>query len=87
MDVIRQAPSLFWRAVTASARKRPPGRRILQFDLFGYIWCVIYLNPEVSDGALQLRVAEEKLHRAEIAGLMINLGGLCTPHRVGAIKG
>jgi hypothetical protein len=49
------------------------GRR-LKFDLLGHIQGVVHLNSKISDGAFQLRMAEEELHRAEIAGLTINLG-------------
>jgi hypothetical protein len=50
-------------------------RWLLELDLLGDIWSVIYLNPEISDGALQLCMAEEKLHGAEVSGFAVNLGG------------
>jgi len=33
----------------------------LELDLLGDVWSVIHLNPEISDGALQLRMAEEEI--------------------------
>jgi hypothetical protein len=63
------------------------GVRRLKIDLLGHIQSVSYLNPEISDGAFQLRMAEEDLHCAQVAGLAINLGGLRAPHRVRDIKG
>jgi len=44
-------------------------------------------DPEISDGAFPLRMAEEELHCAQVAGLAIKLGSLRTPDRVRAIKG
>jgi hypothetical protein len=34
------------------------GVRRLKIDLLGHIQSVIYLNPEISDGAFQLRMAD-----------------------------
>jgi hypothetical protein len=31
----------------------------LKLDLLGHIQSVIYFNPEISDGALKLRMAEQ----------------------------
>jgi hypothetical protein len=41
---------------------------------------VINLDSEMPDSAFQLRVTEEQLHRAQVSGLAIDLGDLCTPH-------
>jgi hypothetical protein len=70
-----------------SDHRRNAGGPRLKLDLFRYIEGVIYFNPKIPNGALQLRMTEEELHCAQIAGLAINLSGLRTPHRVGAIKG
>jgi len=58
----------------------------LELDLLGHIQSVIYLDPEISDGALQLRMAGEELHCAQVAGLAINLGSLRSPYRVRAVR-
>ena len=77
------ANDAFWRESDC----RLSGGRRLKVGLLGHIQSVIYLDPEISDGALQLRMAEEELHGAQVPGLAINLGSLRTPHRVRAIKG
>ena len=56
------------------------GGRRLELNLFSQIQGVVHLNPEISDGAFQLRVTEEELHCAQVAGLAIDLCGLRTPH-------
>jgi S-(hydroxymethyl)glutathione synthase len=48
---------------------------------------LFYLNSKISDGALQLRMAEEEVHGAEVTGFAVDLGGLRAPHRVRAIRG
>jgi hypothetical protein len=63
------------------------GGRRLKLYLFSHIQSVIHLNPEISDSAFQLGMAEEKLDCTQVTGLAINLGSLRTPHRVRAIKG
>ena len=45
------------------------GGRRLELNLFSHIQGVVHLNPEISDGAFQLRMAEEELHRPEVAVL------------------
>jgi len=47
---------------------------------------VIHLDPEIADGALQLRVAEKQLDRAEIAGVLVNLRRLGAAERVGTVS-
>jgi hypothetical protein len=49
--------------------------------------CVIDLDAQVPDGALQLRVPKQQLHGAQVAGLSIDLCCLGSPHRVGAVVG
>ncbi len=51
------------------------GRR-LKLYLFSHIQGVIHLNPEISDSAFQLGMAEEKLDCTQVTGLAINLGSL-----------
>jgi hypothetical protein len=68
---------------------RPPAWKPVVDD-----WCSICsakfkasstLNPEISDGAFQLGVTEEKLDRTQVSGLTIDLGSLRTAHRVRAV--
>ena len=44
----------------------------LEINLFGYIQGVVYLNSEISDGAFQLGVTEEKLDGTQVAGPPVN---------------
>jgi hypothetical protein len=53
----------------------------LKLDLLGDIQSVIHLNSKISDCALQLRMAWEELHGAQVADLTIDLGSLCASHR------
>jgi hypothetical protein len=50
----------------------------------GYRQGVIHFNTEVSDGAFDLGVAEEKLHRPQISGSAIDQSRLGSPKRMGA---
>jgi hypothetical protein len=56
------------------------GGRWLKLDLLGHIQCVIYLNPEISDGTFLSGMTEEQLHCAQVSGLAINLGSLRAAH-------
>ena len=57
-----------------------------EINLFGYIQGVVYLNSEISDGAFQLGVTEEKLDCTQVTSLPINLGSLRAAHRVRAVR-
>jgi hypothetical protein len=57
-----------------------------QFYLLGNAERVIHFDSEIADGALQLRVPQQKLHRPEVAGLSVNLRGLRSPHRMRAVR-
>jgi hypothetical protein len=57
-----------------------------EINLFGYIRGVVYLNSEISDGAFQLGVTEEKLDGTQVTSLPINLGSLRAAHRVRAVR-
>jgi len=46
---------------------------------------VLDLNPEITDGAFELRMSKEKLNRPQVAGLLVNLSWFCPSHRVSAI--
>src|SRR5688572_2033096 len=53
-----------------------------EFDLLGDAESVIYLDPEITDRTLQLRMAEQQLHGPQIAGLPVNLRRLRLAHRM-----
>lgn len=46
---------------------------------------VLYVNAQIANGALDLRVAEEDLHGAQVACLLINDGRLGSVQRMSAI--
>jgi len=62
------------------------GGRRLKLYLFSHIQGVIHLNPEISDSAFQLGMAEEKLDCTQVTGLAINLGSLRAAQRVRAVR-
>ena len=62
------------------------GGQRLKLYLFSHIQGVVYLNPEISDGAFQFRMTEKKLDCTQVTGLAINLGSLRAAHRVGTVK-
>src|SRR5690242_8381173 len=47
---------------------------------------VVHLYPEIADGALDLRVAEQQLDGSEIAGPPVDEGHLRAAERMGAIE-
>jgi hypothetical protein len=57
-----------------------------EFDLLGYGKGVIDLDAEIADGAFELGVPEQQLHRSQVAGLSVNLRHLGAAHRVGSIS-
>jgi hypothetical protein len=72
-----------WRS---SDRRLDAGGHRLKFDLLGDIQSIIYLNPEIPDGALQLRMAQEELHGTQVPSLAVNPRSLRMPHRMRSIK-
>jgi hypothetical protein len=52
--------------------------------LFCYGKGIIDLDPEVSDGAFDLGVSEQKLHGSQIASASVGQGCLCSSEGVGA---
>jgi len=58
-----------------------------EFDLLGDAESIIDLDPEIANGALQLRMPQQELDRSEIASFSIDLGCLRPAHRVGAVGG
>jgi hypothetical protein len=63
------------------------GGRRLKLNLFSHIQGVVHLNHEISDGACQPGMTEEKLDCTQVTGLAINLGRLCAARRVRAVRG
>jgi hypothetical protein len=57
-----------------------------QLDLLRDAERIIDLDAEVANCAFELRVPEEQLHRPQVAGLLLNLRHLCSPHRVRPIS-
>jgi hypothetical protein len=48
-------------------------------DLLGNGKCVVDLDPEIANRALNLRVAQQKLNRSEISRLFVDQGWLGPP--------
>jgi hypothetical protein len=61
---------------TKRAERTRSARLDSEVDLFRYGKRVIDLNAEISDGALDLGVAEQKLHGSQIASPTIDQGRL-----------
>jgi hypothetical protein len=53
--------------------------------LLGDVKSIVYLNPEITDGALQFCMAEEELDSTKFASLALDLSDLHPPHRMGTI--
>jgi hypothetical protein len=58
----------------------------LQLDLLGDGEGVIHLDPEIANGALQFRVAEQQLNRPQVAGLLVNLCRLRSAQRMRPVR-
>jgi hypothetical protein len=76
-------------AMAQSGRKRlgracPLCPGISDIHLLGDRQGIVDLDAEVADRALDLRVTEEQLHGAEVAGAAINQGSLSPPQGVSA---
>ncbi len=50
----------------------PAPPQFSDFDLLSNRQRVVHLDPEIADGALNLRVTQEQLHGSQIAGLAID---------------
>src|SRR5882762_7801251 len=76
MQASRGAVSLYVRLARSgrsrSGRACPlcPGRS--DINLFRYGECVVYLDPEIADSALDLRVAEQELDGPKVAGASVD---------------
>jgi hypothetical protein len=66
---------------TGRARQLCPGTSDINF--LGNFNCIVDLNAQVPDCALNLRVSEQKLDSTQIAGSAVDQGRLGSPERVG----
>ena len=57
---------------------------ISDINLFRYRKRIIDLDAEVSDGAFDFGVAEQKLYRPQVAGSTVDQRRLCSPQRMRA---
>src|SRR5271154_4190969 len=58
-----------------------------QLDLLGNAERVIDLDAEIAHRAFELCVAEQQLNHSQIPCPLVDLGRLCTPHRVSDVGG
>jgi len=58
-----------------------------QLNLLGNAERVVDLDPEVTNRAFELRMPEQQLNRSQVARLLVDLGGLRSPHRMRAVGG
>jgi hypothetical protein len=66
-----------------AANRRSP----LHLRLFGHLECVIDLDAEISNGARELRMAEEQLYGAQILRAAIDQRGFRASQCMGSISG
>src|ERR1700687_5539028 len=66
-----------------AANRRSP----LHLRLFGHLECVIDLDAEISNGGLELRMAEEQLYGAQILRAAIDQRGFRASQCMGSISG
>src|SRR5208282_5413414 len=71
-------------AGTFATHPARPGRPS-ELDLLRQSQGIIDLDPEIPDGALDLRVSEKQLNRSQIAGLAVDLRRLGAAHRMRAV--
>ena len=64
---------LEWRSTSSNLDRLGNGQRILK------------LNAEVAHAAVHLSVAQQRLHRREVAGLLADPHSLCPSHGMGAV--
>ena len=72
-------------AGTSSTHPARP-RRHSELDLLRQRQGIIDFDPEVTDGALDLRMSEKQLDRSQIAGLAVDLRRRGAAHRMRAIR-
>jgi hypothetical protein len=64
---------------------RPTLPLLLDFSLLRYLQCVIYLDPKVSNSALQLAMAKQELDGPQVLGSLVDQCRLSPSHGVRAI--
>lgn len=69
------------------AGKRPLAGQWLYLSLFRHLKRVVYLDSEISNRALQLRVPQQQLDSAQVLCPTIDERSLCSTHGVCAIRG
>jgi hypothetical protein len=55
-----------------------------EVDLFRDGKCIVDLNAEIPDGALNFGVAEQELHSTQVTGPAVDQRRLCPPEGMGA---
>jgi hypothetical protein len=68
----------------ASLTTSAHGGTASDIDLLRDLDCIIDLNTEVTDGALDLRMSKQQLDCTQVAGAPVDQHGLCASQRVGA---
>ena len=63
----------------------PPVQWALYLRVLSNVEGVFHLNPEVSDGALELGVPEEELDGSQVFGSLVDQSGFCAPQRMRAV--
>ncbi len=56
-------------------------------DRFGDCQRVFHLNAKIQDGAIHLGMAQQKLNRAQVTSLAVNVRNLRSAHRVRPVGG
>ena len=64
---------------------RDGGPEILAFNGFSNSQGVLKFDAQIPDCAVHLGMTKQKLNRPQVAGLFVDLGHLCSPHRMRAI--
>ena len=58
---------------------------MLDVDLLCYVQSILELNTQLAYRTIDLSVAQQQLHSAQIAGLAIDFRGLCPAQRMCAV--
>ena len=67
-------------------RRADRSSRSLDLRLLRHLQCFIHIDPEIANRALDLRVAEQYLYRAEVLGSSVDQRDLRAPHRVSSVR-
>src|SRR3990167_10909956 len=59
---------------------------LLQIDSFRQGQRVVQVDSKIANSAVHLGMPKQKLNSAQVACLLVNLGNLGAPHRMGAIR-